>query len=244
MSQVMFYEKPIALDREAHRSVRIGAMPDYLFAAKTNSVLLAGVEFAEAAKEYPVVFAKAAEGKFVPVALLGMRDNENLYVDENGKWNARYIPAFVRRYPFVLADNGTDQLTLCIDESSPAFNAENGQPLFDENGANTPFLQQALDFVADYQGQNARTEAFTSRLNELGLLIELSAKADMNDGSSYVINGLMVVDEQKLLALDSAKVDELFKSGMLGWIYAHLMSLSNMPRLIELIAQRKPKDLH
>lgn len=244
MSSLLFYENPVALNREEHKEVKVGTVADYLFAAKTNSVILTGIEFIEAAKEYPIVFAKIGEAKYAPVALLGLRDNENLFVDEEGKWDARYIPAFVRRYPFVLAETGTGDMTVCVDEASPAFNAENGQALFDEKGENSPFLQQALDFLSNYQGQYGRTETFLANLDKLGLFTEMSAKAEMTDGTSFVMNGLMVVDEQKLLALDKNKVNELFKSGELGWVYAHLISLSNMGRLLDRIADRRPKELH
>ena len=76
-----------------------------MFAGKTNSVILAGVEFSEAAKEYAIVFTQAGD-KVVPVAMLGLRNEENLFVDDKGGWDVRCIPSFVRRYPFVLAETG------------------------------------------------------------------------------------------------------------------------------------------
>jgi hypothetical protein len=241
MTSILFYEKPVALNREAHKTVKIGAVADYLFAAKTNSVILAGIEFIEATKEYPIVFAKVGDDKFVPVALLGLRDSENLFVDADGKWDARYIPAFVRRYPFVLAETGTGDMTVCVDEASVAFNAKDGQALFDKKGENSAFLQNALDFLSNYQAEFTRTEAFINTLTKYDLLTEMSAKAEMADGTSFVMNGLMIVDEKKLLELDKNKANELFKSGELGWIYAHLISLTNMSRLLDRIAAAKSK---
>ncbi|MDO8953771.1 MAG: SapC family protein [Gammaproteobacteria bacterium] len=242
MSSILFYENPVGLNRELHKEVKIGTIKDYAFATKTNSVILAGVEFIEATKEYPIVFAKIGEDKLVPVALLGLRDNENLFIDESFKWDARYIPAFVRRYPFVLAESESGEMTVCVDEVSAAFNAEDGQALFDEKGENSQFLQNALDFLRNYQGEFIRTEAFVSKLNKLDLFTEMSAKAEMTDGTSFVMNGLMIIDEQKLLALDKNKVSELFKSGELAWVYAHLISLSNMGRLVDRIAARGSKE--
>lgn len=233
MSSILFYEQPVELNREVHKAVKIGALADYEFAAKTNSVILTGVEFIEAAKEYLIVFTRVGEEKIVPVVLLGLRDNENLYIDAAGKWDARYIPAFVRRYPFVFADFGSGVLTVCVDEASSVFNAEEGQALFNEDGANSPFLQNALTFLNDYQGQFARTEAFVNKLKKLDLLKEMTANADMSDGAHFAMNGLLVVDEQKLLEMDDKEINGLFRSGELGWIYAHLISLSNMGRLAE-----------
>lgn len=235
MSNVMFYDKPVAVNRDQHRGTKIGPVPDFSFAAKTNSVALTGVEFIEACKEYPIVFAKVGERK-VPVALVGLRDNENLYVNADGKWDARYIPAFVRRYPFVLAESAGDQFVVCVDEASTAFNADEGQPLFDQEGANTPFLDGALNFLNAYQAQMKRTEEFVKQLDALGLFTEMSAKTELADGRKFLFNGLYVIDEQKLLALKEKKTAELLKSGEAGWIYAHLISLSNMSRLVDRIA--------
>ncbi len=236
MSNVLFYDKPVAVNRDQHRTTKIGAEPDFSFAAKTNSVALTGVEFVEACKEYPIVFTKVGERK-VPVALLGLRDNENLYVGADGKWDGSYIPAFVRRYPFVLAESAGDQFVVCIDESSAAFNADEGQPLFDNDGGNTPFLDGALNFLNSYQAQMKRTENFVKQLDELDLFTEMAAKTELTDGRKFLFNGLYVVDEQKLLSLKDEKGAELLKSGELGWIYAHLISLSNMSRLVDRIAK-------
>lgn len=238
MSNVLFYNKPVAVNRNQHRTTKIGVVDDFSFTAKTNSVALTGVEFTEACKDYPIVFAKVGERK-VPVVLLGLRDDENLYVDAAGKWNDCYIPAFVRRYPFVLAESEGDQLVVCIDESSSAFNAEDGQPLFDTEGANTPFLDGALNFLNAYQAQMKRTETFVKQLEELGLFTEMSAKTELADGRKFLFNGLYVIDEQKLITLKEKKAGELVKSGEAGWIYAHLISLSNMSHLVDLISKQK-----
>lgn len=238
MSNVLFYNKPVAVNRDQHRTTKIGPVADFSFTAKTNSVALTGVEFNEACKEYPIVFAKVGERK-VPVALLGLRDDENLYVDAAGKWDDCYIPAFVRRYPFVLAESEGDQFVVCIDESSSAFNAEEGQSLFDKEGVNTPFLDGALNFLNAYQAQMKRTENFVKQLEDLGLFTEMSAKTELADGRKFLFNGLYIIDEQKLLTLKEKKAGELIKTGEAGWIYAHLISLSNMSQLVDRISRRK-----
>ena len=230
---MMFYEKPVALNRETHKNFKISPAKDFKFAAKTNSITLTGIEFIEAAKEYPIVFAKVTEELMVPVALLSMRNDENLYLNHEGKWDARYIPAFVRRYPFVLADNDGKQFTVCIDEAFPGLNEQDGQALFDEKGQNTAFLQNALDFLNNFQTQFKLTEDFIKQLKDLNLLIEISAKAELLNGKHYLMGGIMIIDEQKLLKLSPKKVNDLFQSGRLGWIYAHLISLSNMSRLLD-----------
>jgi hypothetical protein len=239
MTTVLFYDKPVAVNRDQHRTAKIGTTTSFAFAAKTNSVALTVVEFVEASKEYPIVFAAVGDRR-VPVALLGLRDRENLFVDADGKWDGRYLPAFVRRYPFVLADNGNNEFIVCVDEASPAFNAADGQPMFDESGKNTPFLDNAMIFLNAYQAQFARTEAFVKRLQELDLFTQMSAKTELTDGRSFVLNHLFIVDEQKLHQLDDKVAADLFKTGQGGWIYAHLMSLSNMARLVDRVSAIAP----
>ena len=239
MAAVMFYEKPVLLNREAHKAKKISPSNSYAFASKANSLYLAGVEFIEACKEYPIVFTQVGQGKIVPVAMMGLREGENLYVDKDGKWSAGYVPAFVRRYPFVLAELEGQQMGVCIDEGYSGLNEKDGEALFDSKGNNTPFLQNALDFLNRYQVEYLRTDRFCQRLKDMGLLMEMNAKADLFDGTSFMVNGLMVVDERKLLQLTDAQALELYRSGELSWIYAHLVSLSNLNRLVDKLANTK-----
>jgi hypothetical protein len=234
MATVLFYDKPVAISRDLHRNAKVGATTSFAFAADTNSVALTVAEFFEASKEYPIVFAAVGERR-IPVALLGLRDRENLYVDKQGKWIGHYVPAFVRRYPFVLADNGNGEYIVCVDEASPAFDAADGQALFDETGKNTPVLDNAMNFLNAYQAEFIRTEAFVRRLQELDLLKQMSAKTELADGRSFVLDELYVVDEQKLVNLDEKSAAELLKTGQAAFAYAHLMSLSNMGRLVDRI---------
>lgn len=239
MANLMFYKQPVALNKSEHKDKKISAEDrSFAFAAGTNSVILAGVEFSEASKEYPVVFAQAGES-IIPVAMLGLRNEENLFVNEDGSWDANYIPAFVRRYPFVLAETGeTNQRVVCIDEGYEGFSDEEGEPLFNGEEA-SPLLQQALDFLEEYQKQYIRTESFVSRLRENDLLMSLNAKVDMVDGQQFGLTGLLAVDERKLLQLPDDRALELFRTGELSWIYCHLMSLGCMNRMIERMAARQ-----
>lgn len=235
----MYYEKPVLLNRDQHRQFKVLPSTSYAFACKANSLYLAGVEFNEACKEYAIVFTRPASGKVVPVAMLGLRPRENLYVDAEQRWQAGYVPAFVRRYPFVLAELPDQKLGVCIDEAYPGLNQREGEALFDGQGADTPFLQNALDFLHKYQLEYLRTESFCQRLQDAGLLMEMSARADLVDGRSFTVSGLMVVDEKKLMGLPDAVALALFRSGELHLISMHLVSLSNMKTLVDRMSQRQ-----
>jgi len=239
MSEAMYYERPVLLNRDKHRNRKVLASSSFAFARKANSLYLAGVEFNEACKEYAIVFTRAGNGKTVPVVMLGLRNRENLFVDDEGNWTAGYVPAFLRRYPFVLAELPGKTLGACIDEAFAGLNDSQGEALFDEKGENTPFLQNALDFLGQYQNEHLRTEAFCERLEKAGLLREMDAKADLTDGRSFTLKNLLVVDEQKLMALPDAVALAMFRSGELHLVSMHLMSLSNMQKLVDRMAARK-----
>lgn len=233
MTSLVFYTKPVGLNTSEHKDLKIVPRPDdFSFATKTNSVILAGVEFTEAAKEFPIVFIEAG-GNIVPVALLGLRNEQNLFVNEEGSWNGRFIPAFIRRYPFVLSETAEPgQRMVCIDEGFSGFSNDKGEPLF-ADGETTPILQQSIDFLEEYQKQYMRTELFVQRLRDNDLLMSLNAEIDMTDGQQLSLTGLLIVDEKKLLALDDDKALGLFKSGELAWLYCHLMSMGNLSVLVD-----------
>jgi len=233
MSTLLFYDNPIALNSETHRNLKIKPSGEGLkFSRKTNSVLLAGVEFPEACKHFPIVFAKITDQLVLPMAMLGFRDMENLFVDAGGQWTSEYVPAYIRRYPFMLAKAGAGpQLTVCIDESYPGFGADEGQPLFDAKGESTDYLKGVLAFLQDYQAQLERTDIFLKTLRELELLKDVAANVNLPGGERFSIAGLMMVDERKLQALPEAQILRLFRSGELAWVYSHLLSISNFGRL-------------
>jgi hypothetical protein len=205
----------------------------FAFARQANSLYLAGAEFNEACKEYAIVFTRAQNGQVIPVVVLGLRSQENLFLDAQGRWQARYVPAYVRRYPFVLAQLPGQDMAVCIDEAYPGLGETEGEALFDEQGQETPFLKNALEFLTQYQRDYQRTEAFCQRLQEAGLLTEMNAQAKLADGRSFTVNGLLVVDEKKLRALPDASVLALFRSGELHLVAMHLVSLSNLQNLVE-----------
>jgi hypothetical protein len=235
---LLFYRQINPLNPERHADMTIGVAPNQSFAATTNSVPLTGIEYAEACKEYPIVFIPTADGSFQSVAVLGLENGENLFLDDKAKWQARYVPAFVRRYPFALGDNpdNPDQPMVCIDEACPWLGKDSaGQPLFVERQPSA-FLQQILEFLRDFNLQSQRTAAFAQKLNSWGLLKETQAQASAADGKAYNLTGLWVVDETALRQLEPEKVQELFsKTGELAWVYFHLVSLSNF----RLLAGRK-----
>lgn len=232
MKTLLMYERVVPVDREQHRQLRIQQGTGRLgFARGTNSMPMAAAELPLAALDYPCVFVPTGD-EHTMVAIVGLRDQENLMVEPDGGWaEQHYVPAFVRRYPFVLADQpNSEQLTLCLDEAFDGLNQAQGEALFDAQGQDTPYFQQLQQFLLSFHNDMVATARFSKRLNELGLLVERGIDCKIN-GASLTLNGFKVVDETKLRALPPDTVQELFASGALGWVHAHLLSLNNVNKL-------------
>lgn len=234
MKQLLIYNDVIPVSKDKHAKYSYKPTGNYDFARQTNSVPLVAAEFAMAAMHYAVVFGQAADG-VVPAAVLGVRDSENLFVAANGNWEAAYIPAFVRRHPFIFgSDDKTQTLTLMVDESCAGFNKSGkGELLFDADGEQTTFVKNVLAFLGEYQGQTLATNEFTKTLNDLGLLEPAEAHLPLPSDPERRLRGFLIVSRDKLKALPAEKLVELHNSGALELIYLHLFSLHNLSRLQE-----------
>jgi SapC len=246
-TQQLFYESviPVSKARHAHSSVDVA---DYGFSRKVNSVPLMAVEFPLAAPEYPVVFTGTGDA-MMPAVILGVRTNENLYLSMDGKWQAKYIPAFIRRYPFVFSTSEDGKtFTLCLDEDFPGFNKEGrGRRLFTDDGKQAPFVDDVLKFLQDYRAQFLHTQSFCKKLNDLNLLVPMQAQVTLASGEKMSLNGFNVVDRKKLVALPGEKLSELAKTDELELLYLHLQSMRNFngvtDRLVVIQGGKQDADL-
>jgi hypothetical protein len=232
--QLLIYERAVPVNPKQHRDLSVKSGADYGFAKEVNSVPLMAAEFEPACSEYAIVFA--GQGKEItPVALLGVRDHENLYIDEKGAWNARYIPAFVRRYPFVFSsDSNGETFTLCVDENFHGVNREGvGERLFDSTGERTQYLKTVLGFLQAYQAQFDATRGFCQRLVELNLLEAMRAEFTLRSGQRITLGGFMAVNRDRLRALPGEALARFAALGELDLIYAHLHSQRNFTATAE-----------
>ena len=226
------------LNEKQHKHYSYESLVDYSFARETNAVFLSQTEFSKAAREYPIVFA-GKDGNLAPFAIVGMQNQQNLFLNRDNGWDAVYIPAYVRRYPFVLAKN-SQNFTVCIDESSKRFNQSGtGERLFDEDGGQSQFLKNMLSFLNQYQMDLKRTQSFMAKLREYDLLEPMHANVELKSGERATLNDFFVVSRDKLKALDTDKLVELIKSDALERIYTHLVSMENFNPLMERFAQLK-----
>jgi hypothetical protein len=235
--QLLIYEKAVPVTRRDHGDVSVKSGSNYGFAKDVNSVPLMATEFDLASTEYAIVFS--GEGtEVMPAALLGIRDGENLYVDEHGAWSAKYTPAFVRRYPFVFSSQDKATFTLCIDEDYPGVNRRGvGERLFDADGERTQYLQGVLGFLQAYQAQFEATRVFCQRLTELNLLESMQAQFALKSGQRITLAGFKSVNRERLKALSGDQLSRLAVRGDLDLIYAHLHSQRNFTPTAERIVR-------
>lgn len=226
------YEDAVPVSAERHAGLCVDPGAGYAFARNTNAVPLMTVEFAKAAAHYPIVFVQTG-GQVVPVALLGLAERQNLFIRPDGQWDDAYIPAFVRRYPFIFAgDPGGERLTVCIDESFAGCNRDGvGDALFDAQ-APTPYLQRVLSFLAEYQLQYQATVALTGELRARSLLEPVRADVRLAGGHASSLGGFMTVARARLMQLEGDVAADMLRKGWLEALYLHLFSLERLGDLV------------
>ncbi len=241
---VLFYVSPEPLNREQHAKLAlVHNDKPYSFASAGTAVPLTVTEFAPAALSFPVIFAGEER---VPLAVMGLNQGENLFVHEDGSFTVGgYVPAYIRRYPFVLAaDETQDRLIVCIDKGSSLLSETGQTPLFDEKGEPTEYTQNCIKFCDDFEVERRRTDSFVQLLKdndlfELKTAVFTPTDAAGNPGEPQTVAEYYGVSEDKLNALPIEKLKELQTSGALAQIYAHLVSLVGWDKLIAVAMVRQ-----
>ena len=239
MGQKLFYRQPELLNHQSHGTLglRVPERP-FEFARKSRALPVTLSEIASAQKHFPVVFSDLDNP--VPVAVVGTRDDVNLFIDETGDWEREvYIPAYVRCYPFALAARSNEEFAVVIDRAAESISDDPEQPFFGADKKVTPEIQALIDFCARYDAETKRTVQFGQRLKELGLLTGQQVTRKTQAGEEVPVATYVAVDSEKLDKLDDAVVRELFGQGYLAGIFAHLFSLENWQVMINRIAARE-----
>lgn len=226
--QLMIYERAVPISAETHRAWSVKSGNDFSFAKSINSVPLLAAEFATAAIENTIVFAGEDDAIF-PSVILGIEADKNDHVNEDGTWRGSYVPAFLRRYPFVFSKSEDEKtFTLCIDEEFEGFNDKGkGERLFDSEGERTQYLETMLQFIQEYQNQFQRTQTFAKNLAKLDLLEPAQAQFQ-KDGKQSSLGGFKTINREKLKGLSAKKLKDLATTDELELCYLHLHSLNNL----------------
>lgn len=236
----LFYRCPVPLDLHRHAGAGVKADLGLGFARETNAIPLVLDEVAPASAHVPIVFTKS--GTPAMVGVVGFADQVNLFLGADGRWKPdSYVPAYVRRYPFIFAREGTtNRYTLCVDEEAidPAAPMERA---FFVEGQATRTTQQALTFCQNYQKHHELTAAFLEALDGQHLLVERAADVEIQRASGAVrsgLNGFFVIDEARFNALPDSVFLDWRRRGWISAVYAHILSQQHWKTLIALAAAR------
>ena len=226
------FQNIIPITKEAHLNIKVKPIDNFNFVADTHIASIMVHEFSRASSIYPIVFLEDKEqDQFKPVVLVGLEEGENLFIQDN-KWNASYIPAIIRRYPFALAQTGEEgRYTVCIDDKSEFVNEEDGQSLFNKDGEAGEVVDRVKKYLSELQQMEVFTTEFCDYMKQNNMFTPLNMKVRVGNEIKN-INGAYVINEDRLNALSDEKFLEMRSKIYISATYAHLSSLSQIERLI------------
>jgi len=230
----LFYNSLTPLSSQSHLDYGLEIQENLSWTSITHAIPVTVDEFSVAQRNFPIIFGMGENP--APLALLSLTDGLNLFVKSDGQWqDGAYLPAFVRRYPFMLAKLGPDatELSLCFDDTSGIVIPGAADKLFDGDKPSAT-TTRVLEFCDQFEQAVARTRGFMEELEKLGLLTDgevTISQPDMPEPSVY--RGFRMVAEEKLQALRGDQARKMVQNGMMGLIYAHLFSLSQITVLFE-----------
>lgn len=242
------YQEIVPLNKQ-HRVVLPEGRKLPLVFRSLTALPLSYTEFGAACRDYPIAFVSGDSGRsFVAMALLGLENQQNLFVTDDGTWDASvYLPAYVRRYPFCMTRVTVDgkeqpERVACVEKRALS---EKGEPLYDSKGNPLPDWEQRQKLLFEYEADLARTEEMCRTLAECGLFEPFTMQAVPNQGQPMQMAGMHRVVEEKLADLPHEKTVSLMKAGILARVYLHLASLGNFTRLLDrraALVQRATSD--
>lgn len=233
----LFYSKPMPLDAKQHAKLSLKKNFGFGFTEGVNAVPINLIEMPQVCHFYPIAFSP--DGNATPVAILGLRDSENLFLREDNSWEDAYIPAYIRRYPFIFSELPEgDQLTLCVDDNEDVVENGGDQPFFNKDGQASELASNALEFCKSYHAAAQQTMEFSKALAASDLLVDREAQINVAGNQRISFSGFKIIDEQKLTEMDDKTFLEWRANGWLPFLYAHLFSGAQWQRLTGLLNAR------
>ncbi len=232
----LFYNGLEPLSSQLHADFRAKPQDKAPFLVNQHAIPITVDEFALAQRFMPIVFSSGDEP--IPLALMGLNEGVNVFVDNEGALldNTLYVPAYIRRYPYMLARLTPDaqELSLCFDPTYDAIGKlDDGEALF-ADGQPTEFTKNVLQFNEMFEQAGARTQSFMNELKESGLLMDGEVTIQPQGADKpFIYRGFQMVDENKLTDLRGDTLRKMSQSGMLPLLYAHLFSLALMREIFE-----------
>jgi hypothetical protein len=227
----LFYNAIEPLNVTQHGKMKVRRVLRMAQVGQTHAIPVTVDEFALVQRHYPIVFSIGENP--IPIALMGLNEGVNVFLDESGRPNdpSAYIPAYIRRYPFLLARlrPDSDELSLCFDPTADAIGEfDEGEPLFNEDQPSDA-TKAILEFCEQFETAGQRTAAFMEELKKSGLLMD-GEVAIQPEGfeQPFIYRGFRMIDEEKVRDLRGDELRKMNQNGMLPLVFAHLFSLSQM----------------
>jgi len=237
--KMYLYDKPELINPEQHADLGFQRIDKpFGFCAKARALPLTISEVPAAMKDYPVIFV--SKDQLVPMAVVGLIDDVNLFVDENGNWEKnRYIPGYARRYPFgVASETGGSRIAIVIDTAFEGLAKGGEKPLF-AGGEPSDATKQAIDFCTNYERDRLMTENYARELAKYDLVQGQSAQfTPTGSAEPQTFAEYFGIDETRLKALTDEQIVAMNKVGLLPVVYAMMMSLGNWRTLLQRRAER------
>lgn len=233
----LFYRKPQVLRFEDHKAMGLVGSQDFSFTAEATAIPLSVSEFMPSIRHYPIVFVGDKEPS--PVAIVGLKQGRNLMLEEGGAWAAHtYIPAYIRRYPFILVQSpDQDTRYLAYDSESgrikPLADAPDAAPIFNEDGTASKAVEPMLHLCEAYHQHRAQDTAFLKAISEADILVARHVDMDFPDKSRYRLDGFSVIDIERYRALPARTLKQWTEKGWTDAIALHLASAQNWGLLME-----------
>jgi len=229
------FEKAEILDRWKHQGLGYKPASDYRYASSLMACPIAHSEMTKVSREYPIVFSN--QEKRIPLAHFSVKEKTNAFVNADNNWNADYIPAHVRRYPFVLGDKGDGENFYIMADSRGLCNDHDAEELFqnssDEKEGEKGVIGRATDFLVGFERELKATEALIAPLYEYDILAPKTVTLEQRGNAPVHVSGVLLVDRPKLAALNDSVLGTWARSGLLDLVSLHLASQENWLRLVE-----------
>jgi hypothetical protein len=224
------FERAVVLDQQKHSHLRYSEPRSFKFARSTTAAPIAASEFPKVAREFPIAFA--AQGRFLPVAFMGLQQGCNSCVREDGKWMAQYIPAHLRRYPFVLGNKGNGADFFIMADIRGLDSGFEGEPVFPEDGNwKDGVLGRAEQFLVSFERELSATHEVMRPLQEADVLVSKTMTLSRADEVVARVSNVSVVDPDRVAALDDATLAAWVRSGLMQLVTLHIESQRNWERL-------------
>ncbi|PZX45703.1 SapC protein [Roseinatronobacter thiooxidans] len=224
------FERAVVLDKQKHQHLRFQEVSSFKYASSTTAAPIAASEFSKVAREFPIAFAR--EGRFLPVVFLGLHQGRNSCVSEDGRWTADYIPAHLRRYPFVLGDQGNGEDFFVMADLRGLYSGFEGEPVFPEDGNwKDGVLGRAEQFLISFERELKATQELVRPLQDADVLVNKTITLSRADEIVARVSNVSVVDPDRIAALDDATLAAWVRSGLMRLVHLHIESQRNWERL-------------